>query len=185
MKIKFSFLAIIIVLATVLFSVNCRFTGSSSPESNSNTTAVKSESSESNSSSSGKSSQNIPAICQNAYYPVGPTVERKYHVSYAKDSFPAQDYTEKYSDFNGDKFVAKTDFKDVGTTINWICTPEGLLATQYVNSIDFKNGGGSKIDTINSRGVSFPSESRWNVGEKWTTDYDVKETLKNPSGQQT
>lgn len=139
-----------------------------------------------NSTSSGESENagnGISAICRNAYYPVGPAVERKYHIDYVKNSFPSQDYTERYTDFNGDAFVAKTDFKAVSTTINWRCLPDGLLATQYGNSIDIKSGGGAKIDTLDSKGVSFIAETRWNPGEKWATTYNIKETIKGPDGQ--
>ena len=36
-----------------------------------------------------------PEICRNAYYPVGPKVTRKYHIDYPKNSFPANEFTEK------------------------------------------------------------------------------------------
>lgn len=123
--------------------------------------------------------------CQNSYHPVGDNIERKYHIVYNKNSFPAQDYTERYTDLKDDGFVAKTDFKEVNTTINWRCTTDGLLATQYNNSIDMKSGGSSKIETLKSEGVSFPIDSKWKVGEKWMTKYEVTQSIRNPNGQET
>lgn len=128
-------------------------------------------------------SSTTPNICRNAYYPVGSNVSRKYHIKYEKMANLDQDYTETYSGFSDAGFVSNTAFKEVTSTINWRCLPDGLLATQYGNSIDLKSGGGAKIDTINSRGISFPADSRWNPGEKWTTDYEIKEMIKNPDGQ--
>ncbi|MBS1798126.1 MAG: hypothetical protein JSS81_30210 [Acidobacteria bacterium] len=182
-KLKLSALLLTAILA--LFANGCRLPGSVSSPENANSAAKKTDSSGADASSDRKADASVPAACQVAYYPVGPTVERKYHIKYAKNFLPEQDYTERYENFADNKFVAKTDFKDVSTTINWTCTPDGLLATQYGNSIDIKSGGGSKIETVNSRGVSFPVDARWKVGEKWTTGYDIRETLIDKNGKQT
>ncbi len=135
-------------------------------------------------STTGASEGNLSAICSNAYYPVGEKIEKKYQIKYQKSPALDQDFTERYINFSGDGFSSKSEFKEVSSTINWRCTADGLLATTYGNTIEMKSGAGVKLDTLNSKGVSFPAESRWNTGEKWTTDYDVKETIKDSKGQE-
>ena len=171
----------VIILLFAQFSTSCRVI-SNLTATNNGSTSNSSVNSSKNATSGDNTGKDTPVICQNTYYPVGANIERKYHIDYQKAPVPDQDYTERYTDFNGDGFVAKTEFKEVSTTINWRCTADGLLATQYGNSIDMKSGSSAKIDTTNSKGVSFPVESRWKTGEKWSSKYDIKETLKNPNG---
>src|SRR5690348_4130386 len=53
------------------------------------------------------------ALCSNGYYPVGPSIVRKYHVIYPKGMLTDRDYTESFSDFSGDTFTVNTDFGTV------------------------------------------------------------------------
>jgi hypothetical protein len=181
MNIRINLILGFIVLS--LFSVSCRFADYLKPNTNSSTNSSQTESSPKNSSDK-KETANISPNCQSSYYPVGPEVERKYHIKYQKGPIPDQDYTERYTDFNNDSFVGKNEFKEVNTTINWRCTSDGLLSTQYGNSIDMKSGSGAVIETLKSDGVSFPNDAKWIQGGKWTTNYEIKETIKNPNGQQ-
>lgn len=169
-------------IVVILFSVSCRFADYFKTNTNSSTNSSQTESSPKNSTNS--KTDNISSNCKNSYYPVGPEVERKYRIKYQKGPIPDQDYTERYMDFNNDGFVAKTEFKELNTTINWRCTSDGLLATQYGNSIDMKSGSGVVIETLKSDGVSFPNDAKWIQGGNWTTNYEIKETIKNPNGQQ-
>lgn len=121
--------------------------------------------------------------CQNSYYPVGENIERRYSIKYTDGKIPTQEYTETYSDFKDNTFVGKSVFKDVSSTITWRCVPEGLVATQYNNFIDMNSAGTSKIETLKSEGVSFPSDSKWKEGETWFTKYQVVQALNAPNGQ--
>jgi hypothetical protein len=126
----------------------------------------------------------IATLCNNGYYPVGPSVVRKYHVSYPKGMLSDREYTESFSDFAGDTFTVNTDFGTVNAHVHWRCTPDGLLATQYNNSIDLmKSGASAKVDTVDSSGVTFPPQDRWQTGEKWQAEYHVVETLNGPDGK--
>ena len=176
------FLAVIAVAFGIQLQTGCNLVKSNNADGNSSansTAAGNSQNANGGKAVTGKA----PAACQNAYYPVGPSVERKYQVKYQKMSNLNQDYTETYTDFTDNEFKSKAAFKEVTSNVNWRCLSEGLRATEYGNSVDMKNGAGAKIDTLNSTGISYPSESRWNVGEKWTTGYDVKETIKSPDGK--
>lgn len=118
------------------------------------------------------------AQCDNPYYPVGPSISRKYHVSYPKGMLSDRDYTESFSDFSGDTFTVNTDFGNVAAHIKWRCTADGLLATQYNNSIEMKSTGHSvSVDTIDSKGVTFPNADKWQTGEKWNAEYHISETV--------
>jgi hypothetical protein len=176
----------IAAIAVVAFGIQLQ-TGCNLAKTNdsaSNAGANQANANNSQTASGGETAANqTPATCRNAYYPVGANVERKYQVKYQKMANLNQDYTETYSNFTDNEFTSKAAFKEVTSNVNWRCLPEGLIATQYGNSVDLKNGAGAKIDTLKSSGISYPSESRWNTGEKWTTDYDIKETIKNPDGK--
>jgi hypothetical protein len=129
-------------------------------------------------------SASISTLCNNGYYPVGSTIVRKYHVAYPKGMLSDREYTESFSDFSEDTFVVNTDFGNIKAHINWRCTPDGLLATQYNNSIDLvKSGASAKVDTVDSNGVTFPPEDRWQAGEKWHAQYHVIETMNGPDGK--
>ncbi|MBX7171398.1 MAG: hypothetical protein K1X72_10625 [Pyrinomonadaceae bacterium] len=170
---------LIVICVIIIFQLGCdwkKFTPNSGSQSNTNTESKKDVSDNSKSTVSGN--------CSNAYHPVGENIQRKYHIDYASGPVPDQDYTEKYSDFTNDGFVAKSEFEKVTSTINWRCTSDGLLATQYGNSIDMKSGGSAKIETIKSSGVTFLVESRWKQGEKWTSEYQITETITDAKGKQ-
>lgn len=171
-----NFLLIICLVAFLQLGCDWKKFSNSGGQTNSNT-EIKKEISE-------NSKTEIPGNCKNSYYPVGQNIERKYHITYTKNSFPAQDYTETFADFKSDGFVVKTEFNNVNTAINWRCIPDGLLATQYNNSINMKSGSSAKIETVKSEGVSIPVESRWNVGEKWNTKYEINESVTDPKGNQ-
>ena len=129
-------------------------------------------------------SGSVGAQCNNPYYPVSPSLSRKYHVSYPKGMLSDRDYTESFSDFSGDTFTVNTDFNTVAAHIKWRCTPDGLLATQYNNSIDMKNSGGSvSVETLDSKGVTFPSADKWQTGEKWQAEYHISENVTTSGGK--
>src|SRR5215470_11752355 len=146
-----------------------------------NATPSNSSSSNNASSTSGSAS----TICSNAYFPVGANVVRKYRVVYPKGMLSDREYTESFSDLTGDTFAVNTDFGNVKAHINWKCTPDGLLATQYDNTVNMmKSGASARVDTVDSNGVSLPPEERWQPGEKWHAEYHVTETLNGPDGKQ-
>ncbi|MEP7076978.1 MAG: hypothetical protein ABI878_14325 [Acidobacteriota bacterium] len=122
--------------------------------------------------------------CDNTYYPVGPNVTRKYHVSYPKGLLSDRDYTESFTDFSGDTFTVNTDFGTVAAHVKWRCMSEGLLATQYNNSIDVKNSGTSvAVETTDSKGVTFPNPDKWTPGSTWTAEYHIIENINTSSGK--
>ena len=141
-----------------------------------------------NSSSANKASDtsdSISTICNNAYFPVGPSVVRKYRVTYPKGMLSDREYTESFSDLTDDTFAVNTDFGNVKAHINWKCSPDGLLATQYDNTVNMvKSGASARVDTMESNGVSLPPEDRWKPGETWHAEYRVTETLNGPDGKQ-
>jgi hypothetical protein len=110
-------------------------------------------------------SVSIGALCNNEYYPVGPSGSRKYHITFPK-GMGDQDYTETFSDFSGDTFVVTTDLGDVKGQVTWRCTADGLLATQYNSFLNLVKGS-SRIDIKDSDGITFPTADLWKVGEKW------------------
>ncbi|MEP6848187.1 MAG: hypothetical protein ABI999_04975 [Acidobacteriota bacterium] len=126
----------------------------------------------------------IAGQCSNPYFPVGPNVTRKYHVSYPKGLLSDRDYTETFTDFSGDTFTVNTDFGSVAAHVKWRCTEDGLLATQYNNSIDMKNSGSSvSVETTDSKGVTFPNTEIWTPGNKWSAEYHITENINTSGGK--
>ena len=179
MRTKFTPVALVFAII-LLFAISCKLPSFTKSDSNSGGSGGGSKPASPDTSGTG-----APGICQNAYYPVGPNVERKYHIKYGQNSALDQDYSESYANFEGDKFTSRMEFKGLTTNMNWRCVAEGLLATEYGNSMDMKKSGMSvKFDTLNSKGVSFPSEANWKTGEKWNTAYEVKENISGADGKQ-
>lgn len=172
--------AVFAVFVAVMLISGCRQDQSSDSPQTSESNVVENK----NGSSAATAKSSVSPNCSNPYYPVGESIERTYRIDYADAPVPDQNYTEKYTDFNNDTFVANTEFKEVNTRINWRCTPEGLLATQFNNSISMKRGSSATIETLKSSGISFPEESRWKQGEKWTADYQISQTMSEEKGEE-
>lgn len=112
--------------------------------------------------------------CANPYYPVSPSLKRRYTVTYVNSELKPATYVESFNNLAGDSFTLNIEFPDLKTTVqtNWKCTGDGLAALQYANV-----GAGSMrftLETVKSSGITFPPADRWRVGEKWEASYDVK-----------
>jgi len=126
----------------------------------------------------------ISGECNNPYYPVAQGMTRKYHVKYPNGMVSDRDYTESFSDFSGDTFTVNSDFQTVAAHIRWKCTADGLLATQFNNSIDLKDTGRSvTVETVDSKGVTFPKADKWQSGGKWSAEYHILETIRIADGK--
>jgi len=173
-------------IAMAIFSIVClvilgcnlgRFMSSG----NSTTTSDSTNSDNGSSDTSGPTS----ALCSNAFFPAGPAIMRKYRIVYSKGKLGEREYTESFSDFQGDVFQVHTDFGNVKARVTWRCTPDGLLATQYENSVSLtQTGASATIHTVDSNGVTLPPEDRWRPGEKWHAEYHVTEAFTAPDGKQ-
>jgi len=174
---KISFAVFPVLIFVILGCSNLgRFTQSGNTTSSNSTTSDKNKS---------DTSGAVSSICNNAYYPVGENTVRKYRVTYPKGTLTEREYTETFSDFTGDTFVVNTDFDKVKAHINWKCTPDGLLATQYNNTVNMtKTGGSASVETKDFSGVTLPPEDRWQSGEKWQAEYHVTESLNGLDGKQ-
>lgn len=128
------------------------------------------------------SNNGAQGFCQLAYFPTGADIKRKYQITYQSGGLSPRQYTESFKHIGADSFVTHWQFADVQVDNNWRCTADGLLATQFDNnSVKTNNGVDAKIETIRSEGITLPPDSRWRTGEKWTADYDIKETINLPN----
>ncbi len=177
-KNRASLAAIFALLFVVLVGFGCKML---SPGTNQGGNATSEPGSSTTSEGSGEPAE--IGLCANAWYPVGPNIERRYRIKYPNNMFPEKEYSEHFGDFTADGFMATMLFDSLTTKINWRCTAEGLFATQYNNSIDMRNLGTANIDTLEASGVSFPAEDRWKTGEKWSATYRVKQTMRSGDGK--
>lgn len=179
-KLNLARASFVLLLLVLQFSSGCKSAGDTSISNAANSSTANVAGSEAKVSDS--VSKNT--LCANAYNPIGAFLQRKYRITYANNSMPTQEYTESFSDLKADTFVVKSKFSNIETNINWRCTADGLLATQFDNnSMTTNSGVTAKVETVKSEGVSLPGESRWHTGEKWNVDYVIKETIQMPNSQ--
>ena len=164
----------------ISFSLACRLgnyipAGDTSP---SNVAKTNNSAASQTTSNSGAAS----GFCQLTYFPTGADIKHKYRVSYQSGGLAPREYTESFKNLAADSFTMHLQFSNVEVDNNWRCTADGLLATQFDNnSVKTNNGVDAKIETVRSEGITLPPDARWRAGEKWTTDYDVKETINTPN----
>lgn len=121
--------------------------------------------------------------CYNAYYPATATLKKTYKIVYANNQMPPATYTESYANLAQDGFQHKITFPPTeaksGTTQPLTveggikCQPAGLMAMEY-GSLSMGQNTKFKFKTIKAEGVTFPNESDWKVGHKWTMTYEVE-----------
>lgn len=166
-----SIVAILALCLLISFSLACRL-GDYLPASNSSTTVNESGAKRTESSSK----NGAPGLCQNAFYPIGSDIERSYRTTYAGNSLSPKEYVQTYTDVAADKFTEHNKFSEVQNALNYKCTAEGLQGLQYDNgnTISTINKAGGKLETIKAEGLTFPAETRWQPGEKWTGNYQAR-----------
>lgn len=181
-----SFAAAIALSVIAIVSLACRLgdylpANNSSTANSSTTNASGKTASQTNSLASNNAAQDF---CQNAYYPIGAEVERKYRIVYQGNSLSPKEYTQTYTDVTTDKFTEHNKFTDVQNALNFKCTAEGLQGLQYDNgnTVSTVNNMRGKLKTIKAEGLTFPAEARWQPGEKWTGNYQVRWEIQAGSG---
>ncbi len=184
---QLSLSAVAALCLVAVVSLACRLS-SYLPAANSSTGNVSAAKSNDRSASQATSSNStVQSFCQNAYYPIGADAERRYRTVYAGNSLPPKEYTQNYTDIGADKFTEHNKFSDVQNALNFKCTAEGLQGLQYDNgnTVSTVNNARGKLETVKAEGITFPTEARWQVGEKWGGNYDVRweiQTGGNASG---
>ena len=118
------------------------------------------------------------STCDNPFHPVKPDASWNYQISYGSTSTAVTPYTMTLTNITPTGFSEHRVFADGNVNTDWVCSPDGLLATQLV---DLAATSGSQFvsETLDSRGITIPPANQWNVGATWTNHYSVKGQFKN------
>ena len=111
-------------------------------------------------------------LCENEYYPVYPTMIRRYEI---KGSGPAK-YTLTQRDISESGFKEDRDFESgLKVTNSWLCTEEGLRTAEFTNTGVMTNAR-FEMETVKSSGVTIPKDPE--PGMKFDATYDVSVKVK-------
>jgi len=117
-----------------------------------------------------------PAGLGDCYNPFNPVIEGKVW-SYSIQSGNITNTQESsYKDISSSSFTSVQKFPDITTEISWICSPDGLLSSEYA-SMSITQVQNMDFDTVEVSGVIFPHEDRWQVGYSWDVVFNVKITI--------
>lgn len=109
--------------------------------------------------------------CYTRYFPIRLDSTWRYRIE-ATATDPSE-YTIRYEDITDDDFTVLQDFPMFSSQVRWICSGQGLIATDYAN-ISLQNMEGFTFETIDFEGVTLPPSGQWQVGESWTSTYTLK-----------
>lgn len=116
-------------------------------------------------------------ICTNKYFPVSDGSQWRYKVA-AGNKTDTYTYTVNHQS-SADKFIQTQDIslgKETELKIEWLCFPEGLRTAKYGQLTGNPNIG-MKLDSKESSGLTLPKDTDWQVGKKWTSEYDLGGTF--------
>lgn len=113
------------------------------------------------------------AALGDCYNPFNPVTEGKTWTYSIQTGDTTEIYRSSYKDVTNTSFISVHDFPDVSTSIEWSCSPDGLLssdlASMNITQIDNVN-----FDTVEVVGVIFPPEELWQIGYIWDVVFKVK-----------
>ena len=114
-----------------------------------------------------------PAILGDCYNPFFPVMEGKVW-KYAVVSGGVSSTLEvSYKDVTPSFFTSVQQFPDIRTEIQWSCGPDGMLSSQLAN-MSIAQIPDIKYEIVEMKGVLFPKEDKWQVGNSWGTSYVIK-----------
>lgn len=127
--------------------------------------------------------KNASSVCANAYYPASESLRRNYKTTFAGNRIAPSTYTESFKNFTADGYTYQMTFapREMGKEKSQPlvvqggikCSPQGLTMMEYAN-LQMGNEMQMRVKTIKAEGITFPHESEWKVGKKWSMKYDVE-----------
>ncbi len=120
------------------------------------------------------------AALGDCYNPFNPVVEGKVW-KYTTDSGDATSTLEvSFKDITASTFTSVQKFADISTEVQWTCSPDGMLSSQFA-MMSIPLVPGVEFETLEVNGVVIPTEDKWQVGYSWDTQYVIK--IKYTSGE--
>ena len=78
-----------------------------------------------------------------------------------------------YKDVTSSSFTSIQKFPDISTEVQWTCSPDGLLSSQFAN-MSIAQIPDIQFETLEVKGVVVPKEEKWQIGYSWNTEYLIK-----------
>ncbi len=113
-------------------------------------------------------------LCINQYFPVKPDALRQYHVKNPSDTY---EYTSSFTNITDNSFVEKIESEVFNADINWLCSSDGLVQSEYSALMLEEDSQGMEFTTESYKGVTLPPSRKWSIGYKWDTEYKVLTTI--------
>jgi len=111
-------------------------------------------------------------VLGDCYNPFNPVIEGRTWTYRIQTSDSTDEYSITYGDVSDSSFTSTLTFPDVSSAIQWTCSPEGLLSSDFA-SLNITQLDNVEIETIDVSGVIFPKAENWQVGYSWDTAFDV------------
>jgi len=114
-----------------------------------------------------------PAALGSCYNPFNPVMEGKIwkYNMVSGDTTSTMDIS--YKDVTSSSFTSIQQFPDISTEVQWTCSPDGLLSSQFAN-MSIAQVPDLKFETVEVNGVLVPTADKWQVGYSWNTEYVIK-----------
>jgi len=110
------------------------------------------------------------------YNPFNPVIEGRTWTYRLQTSDSTEEYSISYGNVSDSSFTSTMSFPDVSFSIQWSCSPEGLLSSDFA-SLNINHLENIEIETIDVTGIVFPKAENWQVGYSWDLAFNVNITL--------
>jgi hypothetical protein len=115
-------------------------------------------------------------VLGDCYNPFNPVIENRTWTYRIQTSDSTDEYSITYGNVSESSFTSTMNFPDVSSTIQWSCSPEGLLSSDFA-SLNITQLENVEIETIDVTGVIFPKSENWQVGFSWETAFNLNITV--------
>lgn len=111
------------------------------------------------------------SLCDHPYFPLSPTLKRKYQTSY-RTGMPSFTHIDSITDVTDTGFTQKLELATATFERPWTCTADGL-----VNSEPGNLSAEVRMKTEKSSGVTLVTADRLKPGAAWQRHYDMRGTM--------
>lgn len=116
--------------------------------------------------------------CEHPYFPVAPTIRRKYETTY-RTGMPSLTHIERITEVSDAGFTQELELAIATFTRAWTCTADGLSNSEPGNL-----SAELRMKTEQSSGVTLIPADRLKPGAAWQRHYDMRGTMPVLDGSQ-
>jgi len=121
-------------------------------------------------------------LCYNPYIPMKPGTVWTYEITLSASGDTTQ-FTKTVQEIDSDTFTVTESYPGYTRVCDWNCTGDGLIQSEYTG-FDIQNmPEGIEFNTIEFKGVTYPTEDEWKIGKTWNIDYTISAKGDTESGE--